>query len=139
MNPSVEKPGRLKVASDKPRREYNKPELVAYGPVALLTRSFISGCSNDGSTCTPSTLNMGMGPSDRRLKENIVEIGKHALGIGLYLFDYKPEFGIATGKHLGVMADELETVLPEAVSTGANGFSVVDYAMLDAAASARSS
>jgi hypothetical protein len=65
-------------------------------------------------------------------KENIVRIGDHPLGIGLYLFDYRPEFRDewGHGRQFGVMADEVETVKPEAVSVHENGFKVVDYALL---------
>jgi hypothetical protein len=70
--------------------------------------------------------------SDRITKENIVRIGMHPLGIGLYLFDYKPEYrGLSgQGRQFGVMADEVETVMPEAVSLHADGYKMVNYAML---------
>lgn len=71
-------------------------------------------------------------PSDRAAKENIVRIGLHPLGIGLYLFDYKPEFhdSYGHGRQFGVMADEVESVMPVAVSFGPRGHKVVNYAML---------
>jgi hypothetical protein len=62
--------------------------------------------------------------SDRRLKSNIVRIGTHPLGIGIY------EYDIAGMRRTGVMADELEPVMPEAVYTMPSGFKVVDYAAL---------
>ncbi|NMQ18985.1 tail fiber domain-containing protein [Candidatus Competibacter phosphatis] len=70
--------------------------------------------------------------SDRLTKENIVRIGIHPLGIGLYLFDYKPEFRDAWGhgRQFGVMADEIEKVMPEAVSVHLDGYKMVNYAML---------
>ena len=70
--------------------------------------------------------------SDPRAKENIVRIGTHPLGIGLYLFDYKPEFQAqwGYGRQFGVMADEVEAVMPEAVCEHADGYRMVDYAML---------
>jgi hypothetical protein len=63
--------------------------------------------------------------SDRRLKKNIKRIGTHALGIGLYTWDY-----IWGQPFSGVMADEVEKVMPEAVGTHPSGFKWVNYKML---------
>ncbi len=73
-----------------------------------------------------------MGASDRVLKQNIVPVGIHPYGIGLYLFDYKPEYRDAWGygRQFGVIADEVEKVMPEAVSVHPDGYKMVDYAML---------
>jgi len=62
--------------------------------------------------------------SDVRLKSNIERIGTHPLGIGVYDYD---KFG---KRERGVMAQEVEKVLPEAVSTHESGFKMVDYSML---------
>jgi hypothetical protein len=77
--------------------------------------------------------------SDRRAKGNIVRIGDHAPGIDLYLFDDKPEFRDAWGhgRQLGVMADEVEQAMPQAVSVYADGYRRVDYAVLGIAHSAQ--
>ena len=70
--------------------------------------------------------------SDRAIKENIVRIGTHPLGIGLYLFDYKPAYRETAGfgRRFGVMADEVEAVLPQAVVMQPDGYKRVDYALL---------
>lgn len=63
--------------------------------------------------------------SDRRLKDNIQRVGTHALGIGLYTWDYvwgEPGYG--------VMADEVEKVRPGAVSTHTSGYKMVNYGAL---------
>lgn len=66
----------------------------------------------------------GMGFSDRRLKRNIHRIGTHRLGIGIYEFDY------VWGEHaIGVMADEVERVMPSAVIE-IGGYKAVDYGRL---------
>jgi hypothetical protein len=72
------------------------------------------------------------GGSDRRIKENIVRVGDHPLGIGPYLFDYKPEFREqwGHGRQFGVMADEVEAVMPQAVLMHSNGYQMVNYGML---------
>lgn len=62
--------------------------------------------------------------SDRRLKSGIIRLGTHPLGIGLY------EYDIFGQRQRGVMADEVEQVLPEAVSTHPSGFKMVDYSKL---------
>jgi hypothetical protein len=64
------------------------------------------------------------GLSDRRLKSNIVRVGTHPLGIGVYEYDIFGE------RQRGVMADELEAVLPEAVAIHPSGYKMVNYGML---------
>jgi hypothetical protein len=66
----------------------------------------------------------GLASSDRRLKSNIVRVGTHPLGIGIY------EYNIAGNRQRGVMADELEAVMPEAVYTRPDGFKMVNYGAL---------
>jgi hypothetical protein len=62
--------------------------------------------------------------SDVRLKSNIVRVGTHPLGIGIYEYDILGE------RARGVMAHEVEKVLPEAVLTLPSGFKAVNYGML---------
>jgi hypothetical protein len=65
--------------------------------------------------------------SDRRLKTNIEKIGEMANGLALYAYDY------IWGEHdIGVMADEVEKLIPKAVVTMPNGFKAVNYSMLGA-------
>ena len=59
--------------------------------------------------------------SDERLKSNIVRVGTHPLGIGIY------EYDIFDRRERGVMAQELQTVKPEAVMVHSSGFLMVDY------------
>ena len=65
--------------------------------------------------------------SDRRLKTDIHRVGTTDNGLGLYMFRYIYDEPEAT-MHLGVMADEVEAVNPEAVITRPDGFKMVDYA-----------
>jgi len=71
-------------------------------------------------------------PSERRVKENIIRIGAHPFGFGLYLYDYGPEHRAqwGYGRQFGVMIDEVEIVMPEAVSMHPDGYKRVDYTML---------
>ena len=66
----------------------------------------------------------GKGFSDRRLKSNIEQVGTHPLGIGIY------EYDIFGNRERGVMADEVLSVMPNAVSVHPSGFMQVDYGML---------
>jgi len=104
---------------------YNSPALKVYGSVSNLTRSG-NGTGGDGGTAGMSMV------SDPSAKENIIRIGDHPFGIGLYLFDYKPEFREewGSGRQFGVMADEVETVMPEAVVVHPDGYKMVNYGML---------
>lgn len=62
--------------------------------------------------------------SDARLKTDIERVGTLDNGLPVYLYRYK-----AGGPpHIGVMAQDVEKVKPEAVYTNAAGFRLVDYA-----------
>jgi hypothetical protein len=66
--------------------------------------------------------------SDRRLKENIVLVGTDESGrFNLYEFTY---IGSPDKKFIGVMADEVEPLVPDAVIYDDLGFASVDYAMI---------
>lgn len=72
----------------------------------------------------------GLMGSDRRLKKNITELGASLKnGAKLYAYEYLGE----AKRRVGVMADELEKVMPGAVHV-VNGFRAVDYNMLMKAA-----
>lgn len=65
--------------------------------------------------------------SDRRLKENIKEVGvDQRTSLTLYEFNYKDRPGT---RYIGVMADEVELMYPEAVIELA-GYQAVNYGML---------
>lgn len=61
--------------------------------------------------------------SDRRLKTDIKQVGK--LDNGLNVYQYRYVFGGPT--QIGVMADEVEKVSPNAVATHSSGYKMVDY------------
>jgi hypothetical protein len=79
---------------------------------------------------------MGLGAmafSDIRMKENIKQINWMPNGLPVYEFEYKPEFKdqAGHGKFVGVMAQEVEMVRPEAVITNPNGYKMVNYGVLN--------
>ena len=63
--------------------------------------------------------------SDPRLKSNVVRVGTHPLGIGVY------EYDIFGNRERGVMADEVESVMPEAVALHPSGYKMVNYGMIN--------
>jgi hypothetical protein len=74
--------------------------------------------------------------SDIRTKENIKQIHWLPNGLPVYEYEYKPEFKdhplAGHGKFIGVMAQEVEMVQPEAVITNADGIKMVNYGVLNA-------
>ncbi len=105
------------------KQPYTRPVFHDYGQLHRVTQGFGSANGDAGQV---------MMPSDPNLKENIIRIGDHPLGIGLYLFDYKPAFReqYGYGRQFGVMADEVEKIMPSAVLTSSNGYRSVNYNML---------
>ena len=110
--------------AEQKRKEYAAPMLTVFGSVRNLTGGSL-GSVGDAT-------GMNMAKSDRRAKRNIRRIGTHPLGFGLYLFDYRKGFAIEGGKspQFGVMADEVEPIVPGAVIRDAAGYAQVDYARL---------
>ena len=107
--------------------KYLKPTLRVYGSISALTMGSSGSAADGGSGMfQPAVM------SDPATKENVVKIGEHPLGLGLYLFDYRPEFRDAHGhgRQFGVMADEVTRVMPEAVLLLDNGYRAVCYDML---------
>jgi endosialidase-like protein len=64
--------------------------------------------------------------SDMRLKHDIVLLGRLDDGLGYYRFVYNGGHTV----YVGVMAQEVQTVMPEAVVRGADGYIRVSYDLL---------
>ena len=95
------------------------------------------------STITALTLDMSSGgdaqfrqdviafySSDKRLKDNIIRIENplEKVGkIGGYTFDWNDKQETYTGKDVGVIAQEIQEVLPELVTERDNGYLAVKY------------
>jgi len=132
MNPESESQNQ----ESKPRKSYAMPSLVIYGAVRNLTQAGTGANAENNygplMFCLPFDMARQKCSSERRVKENIVRIGDHPLGIGLYLFDYRPEHldQWGHGRQFGVMIDEVERVMPEAVSLHPDGYKRVDYSLL---------
>lgn len=80
-----------------------------------------------GNNMFGTVLSAGLGLaglfSDRRLKTDITPIGLADNGLTIYSYRYvdSPEY------HLGFMADEVEKVMPEAVTEDPSGYKMVNY------------
>jgi hypothetical protein len=121
-------------ATESPQRThakapYSAPTLEILGSLRSATRGTGGGNSDAAGNMTPG--NMGS-MSDRRAKEDIVKVGQHPLGFGIYLFRYKAPFSrlYGTGRHIGVMADEVVERYPDTVSRHEDGYLMVDYGRL---------
>jgi hypothetical protein len=66
----------------------------------------------------------GFHHSDIRLKEDIAAVGRLDNGIGLYRFRYRGGDGTV---FVGVMAQEVQTIVPDAVARGRDSYLWVDY------------
>ena len=68
--------------------------------------------------------------SDKRLKTNIKQVGKLDNGIKLYTWKWTDEAKkiVNNQPEYGVIADEVQEIMPEAVTRGPDGYLRVDYA-----------
>ena len=115
-------PSESKTANKK--APYSRPVLQIFGELKHCTLG--SGGNGKDANATHTK------KSDINTKENIVRVGDHPLGIGLYLYDYKPDFQdqCGAGKQFGVLAQEVEKIMPAAVVTLDDGYKAVNYDML---------
>ena len=67
--------------------------------------------------------------SDKRVKKDIKRIGETSKGFPLYLFRYLWDVANESPR-IGVMAQDVEQVMPEAVITRPDGVKTVNYAMV---------
>jgi polysaccharide biosynthesis/export protein len=96
----------------------NDPILAATN--ALLLRNTINGVGQTTPIITTAV------PSDIRLKRDIVLLDRLPNGIGLYRYRYIWSDQV----YVGVMAQEVAQIVPDAVVRGADGFLRVNYARL---------
>jgi len=99
-----------------------------------LTSSLGVGTSASGTTGEIRATNdiTAYYSSDKRLKDNITPITEPLFKIsklGGYTFDWIPKEGIHSheGRDVGVIAQEVEEVLPEVTTTRDNGYKAVKY------------
>lgn len=78
------------------------------------------------TTTTPAPTTTREATSDIRLKRDIVDVGHLGNGIGLYRYRYIWSDQV----YVGVMAQEVAEIVPDAVVYGDDGYLRVDYARL---------
>lgn len=110
--------------------------LFAKSGIGLQAGNLIAGAGQQSTSTQKSKPGMGgflgqiaggIAASDRRLKENIIKLGKLASGLFVYSFDYK-----ATGERwVGLMADEVARLQPSALGPKMFGYDTVDYSKID--------
>jgi hypothetical protein len=111
------------------QHRYVAPSLSRYGTLADLTRHTGTTNANDGGGTGCGNKNHGtscLNPSDIQLKHDIVLLGRLNNGLGFYRFSYN---GSHTA-YVGVMAQEVQAVMPEAVQRGSDGYLRVFYGKL---------
>lgn len=106
-------------------RQY-QGQLAGYNADVAGNNSMMGGLFSLGAAIAPKML---FASSDRRLKRDIERLGEVLPGVGWYSFNYVWDDSGAV-RRTGVMADELERVMPDAVLYDPEGYAVVDYGRL---------
>jgi hypothetical protein len=92
-----------------------------------------TGSNNSQGMSGLGSLMSGLGSlasfSDPRLKDDYGVVGETTSGIPLHLYHYKGE-STDTPVRLGVMADEVKKIKPEAVIRHSSGYDMVNYASI---------
>lgn len=119
--------------------QVNNPQFQAMTPTNITPPPIFQGAQAQGEANTAANnananlWGQGIGAaakigaafiSDRRLKTHIVRIGELKNGLGVY------RYNLLGNWEVGVMADEVEKIHPEAVHVGADGYKRVDYSKL---------
>ena len=105
------------------------------GGWGLTTSTFVTGSINCSGSITATNDVIAYGTSDERLKTNVFTISGSLdilKQIGGYTFDWieVPDAHQFKGHDIGVIAQEIEAVLPELVITRENGYKAVKYEKL---------
>jgi polysaccharide export outer membrane protein len=102
----------------------NDPILAATNAINL--KNLIVGAQTATTVIQPSPAIITTAPSDIRFKRDIVLLDRLPNGIGLYRYRYLWSDQV----YVGVMAQEVARIVPDAVVQGADGFLRVNYARL---------
>jgi hypothetical protein len=103
--------------------QVNAPDLLG-AATAQGNASANATAANNAQTTALISAALAAFASDRRLKSNIRPTGRFTGKLPLY------EYSINGHKEVGVLADEVELVMPEAVVVGSDGFKRVRYDLI---------
>lgn len=104
-------------------------QLISGAGAKSASQSTSSSTGNSNSSSKPGLAAMlgqaaaGAAASDRRLKKNIEKLYTREDGLNVYSYDYIND----KGPYIGVMADEVETLKPEALGPVIAGYATVNY------------
>jgi hypothetical protein len=127
LNTGLDATGKQIGMANAPIDLYSKYASIVYGTPGSGGGNF---AGTQGSNNTSSSF--GFNLSDLNAKQDIQKIGSLENGINLYKYEYKPEFRDqwGHGPQIGVIAQEVELIMPEAVVSTEDGYKVVNYSMV---------
>ena len=114
---------------DENRRDVLRRMILKSAFVTPIVASFaMAGLTVDAAAqCTTNTTCSGpIIKSDQSVKKDVVRIGTHRLGFGIYCFSYL----WSEDKYIGVLAQEVNQVRPDAVVVDPDRFLGVDYSAI---------
>lgn len=104
-------------------------ESISHSEGQSTSSSQSTGKTSGGKGGLGSLLGAGaslVAASDRRLKKDIVELYERPDGLKVYSYNYIN----GKGPYKGVMADEVEKIMPQALGPVIDGYATVDYAKI---------
>ena len=132
------KQGLNQLLIDAARNQFNQYTNQPYKDTGLISAAL--GQAPVPQTTTTSKnpglfdyLTLGASMSDMRLKTNINQVGNLPNGLGIYTWDWTEDAvnkGLANDMHIGVLAQEVAEVMPEAVVHTPSGYLAVKYGEL---------
>ena len=104
---------------------WNYNQQLPYSKLNQLSNTIGGQYGFTNTTTTPQQSLFGSLFSDKRLKDNIQKVGKLDNGLSVYIFTYKGDK--SNTYHMGVMAQDVQSVIPEAVEELSSGHLKVFY------------
>lgn len=110
------------LGKDFPRED--KGAFIVQVNVGMQLKGYPNGSLTWGGTFSATTLKA---TSDKRKKTNITKTSVDLSSLNAYRYKFKKPSDADKGFHVGLIAQEVEKILPEAVSKDEKGFLTLDY------------